>query len=439
MIRNLRRHLTFLMAALTSLVLAGALLVTWRFSEKQYQRSAEELFRNTFSSLCDRLADADTVTDVWLSEQEQSSGCLVFLRDNGAALHYPGALESRTPRNELEALALEGAALTLDFSLRDSRGAVLRQETYCTMSGNEDDSYFAAMALLPRGQDASYLLAVSLQDTAFLRQHKYQSALLYAGLWLAGSILLALISYWLTGKALAPTAQALRQQKEFIAAASHELRSPLAVIKTSLQAVHDDALPPDRQHSLLRGALAETDRMSRLTDDLLLLANGDLDRIPAHLEPLAPDNLCIEVYDRFCLLARASGHSLTISLPETPVPCIQADEERLRQLLAILLHNAMEHTPEATPIELVLGCAGRSGPVTISVVDHGPGIPDERKAQVFERFFRADASRTNKRNFGLGLSVARELARLHGATLTVTDTPGGGATFSLRFPSRKQA
>lgn len=432
MISRLRRRLTLLMTAMTALVLAGALLVTWRLSEEQYRRSAEQLFENNFSSLCDRLADADSVSDVWLAEQEQGTECLLFLKDNGASLHYEGSLASRTPRSELEALVLEAVGQLLDTSRRDSAGAVFRQEAHGTMAGNASDSYFMALALLPRGETGAYLMVASLQDKGFLARHEVLSALQYAGLWVAGSALLALISFWLTGKALAPTALAMRRQKEFIAAASHELRSPLAVIKTSLQVVDGD-LSPERQTVLLHNSQKEADRMSRLIDDLLLLANGDLGNLPAHLEPLAPDNLCIEVYDQFYLVARDQGHVLTLALPEEAVPTIRADEGRLRQLLAILLNNAIEHTPAETPIELVLRAEGKNSGVTISVVDHGLGIPDEAKPHLFDRFYRADASRTNKHNFGLGLSVAKELARLHGASLTATDTPGGGATFILAF------
>ena len=118
MISRLRRRLTLLMTAMTALVLAGALLVTWRLSEEQYRRSAEQLFENNFSSLCDRLADADSVSDVWLAEQEQSTECLLFLKDNGASLHYEGSLASRTPRSELEALVLEAVGQLLDTSPR---------------------------------------------------------------------------------------------------------------------------------------------------------------------------------------------------------------------------------------------------------------------------------------------------------------------------------
>lgn len=431
MIRKLHRRLTLLLTALTALVLGCALLVTWKLSEEQYQKSAEELFSSNFSSLCDRLADAASVTDVWLAEQEQGTNCVVFLQDNGAALHYAGVLNTPTPRSTLEVLALEMSALYLDFDAKDSKGAIVRQESHFTLQGHAGDTYSAAAALLPRGGNGAYLQVISLQNTAFRQQHRLWSALQYTGLWLAGCGLLMLISYWLTGKALAPTAQALRQQKEFIAAASHELRSPLAVIKTSLQAL-DENLTPERQDTLLHNALRETDRITRLTDDLLLLANGDLGNLPTHLEELAPDNLCIEVYDQFYLLAKKSRHPLTLRLPDETVPKIHADAERMQQLLAILLHNAMEHTPDGTPIELVLSVEKTA--IKISVIDHGPGISDSAKTQIFERFYRGDASRSSKKNFGLGLSVAHELARLHRATLSIQDTPGGGASFTIQFP-----
>lgn len=433
MIAKLRKRLTILLTMMTASVLAGALFVTWRLSEAQYQSGVEELFHNNFSALCDRLAEASSITDTWLAEQEYSTQSLLFLQDNGAAMHYAGALESKTPRADLQARALESTCQTLDFSEHDSQGAIVGQEVHFSLCGMERDSYFAAAALLPRGKDGAYLLLISLQDQEMLTIHRHQSILQYLRLWLLGTLALALISHWLLGKALAPTVKALRQQKEFIAAASHELRSPLAVIKASVQTI-DCQSPLEQQQHLLHNIQLEADRMTHLTDDLLLLANGDLGTIPAHLQPIAPDNLCLEVYDQFYPLAKQSGHSLTLALPDHSVPAIRADEERLRQLLSIILRNAMEHTPVGTPIGMVLSGGTPDQPVAISVVDHGPGIPAEAKVRIFERFYRADASRTSKKNFGLGLSIAQELARLHGASLSVQDTPGGGATFVICFP-----
>ena len=99
--------------------------------------------------------------------------------------------------------------------------------------------------------------------------------------------------------------------------------------------------------TLLRNAEQETEPYARLVEDLLVLANGDLDALPAHLHPIAPDNLCLEVYDAFFPLAQQRQHPLSLTLPEDSVPSIEADPDRVKQLLAILLNNAFDHTPRA--------------------------------------------------------------------------------------------
>lgn len=431
MMRALRRRLAFLMTTLTALVLAGALAVTWQFSQRQYTTSAEALFTQNFTALCDRLAEADTVSDAWLAEQERTSGCLLFLQDNGAALHYPGASAAKS-RAALETQLWQAAAGQL--SAETFGGAGARQSVRFSLGGYGDIPYRCAAALLPRGAHGDYLLVALAQDTRFLAQHGLATALQYAALWLAGTAILLCLCFWLAGRALAPTEQAMVRQKEFIAAASHELRSPLAVIKASLQALAEQDLPTAQQAQFLRSSRAEADRMARLTDDLLLLARGDAGRLSVQLRPVTPDTLCIELYDQFYPLARQSGHTLTLELPERGVPTVQADAERLKQLLAILLHNALEHTPPGATVTLRLCAGGAKSPLSIAVTDNGPGIADADKAKIFERFYRADVSRTDKQHCGLGLAVAQELAQLHGAVLRVSDTPGGGATFTVQFP-----
>lgn len=436
MLSALRRRLTALFTALTALVLACALAVTWYLAAAQYRASQQVLFANTLAALCDRLSDADTVADSWLAQQEAASGCAILLLDGGAALHFPGTAATRTDRATLRETALAQAqAAGLDSTACGSDGAALRQTVYFALAGAQGEQYQGAAALLPRGRAGGYLLLFLLRDTAFLARHSRQTALQYAGLWLLGGVLLAGISWWLAGLALAPTRQALQRQNEFVAAASHELRSPLAVIKASLEAVRDPAAPPDRRAPLLAAAEGEADRMARLVGDLLLLAGSDANALTVRLAPTPPDTLCIELYDQYYLLARRSGHPLALQLPDTAVPAVPADAERLRQLLAILLNNALEHTPPGTPVELALACGGRRPAVTLAVIDHGPGIPDGEKPHIFDRFYRADHNRTDKSHFGLGLSVAAELARLHGAALLVEDTPGGGATLRVTLPA----
>ena len=104
------------------------------------------------------------------------------------------------------------------------------------------------------------------------------------------------------------------------------------------------------------------------------------------------------------------------------------DEERIAQVLSILMDNALSYTP--APGSITLSLSFTSGHVSLSVADNGPGIPDSAKKQVFQRFFRQDKAHTSKDHFGLGLSIAREIVRIHRGRLVLSDTPGGGATFT---------
>lgn len=172
--------------------------------------------------------------------------------------------------------------------------------------------------------------------------------------------------------------------------------------------------------------------MGRLVDDLLVLAASDAGTWRVHPEPVALDGLCIDVFDRWLPLCRQTGHRLALHLPEGPAPVVRADRERLIQLAGILLSNACDYTPPGKDIAIALKGGRRWA--FLAVIDHGPGVPDGQKAQIFRRFVRADAARTGSAHFGLGLPVAAELARMHGGSLTCGDTPGGGATFTLRLP-----
>lgn len=150
MLTALRRRLTLLMTALTSLVLAGALVVTWNYATAQYRTAAETLLTQNFSAIVDRLDSADSVSDAWLADQEHNSGCLLFLWDNGAALHFAGTTGSADARNAVEPLLEEGLSPLLDTSLHDSSGAVQRQSAVFTLN-----EYRCHAALLPRSLAAA--------------------------------------------------------------------------------------------------------------------------------------------------------------------------------------------------------------------------------------------------------------------------------------------
>ena len=307
-----------------------------------------------------------------------------------------------------------------------------RQKVNFSLNGAQlSGSYTCTAMLLPSEQTSSAVLLYIIRDMGPLHDRLWIMAWQYTALWAAGALILAFLSHWMVDRALRPTAQAMQKQREFVAAAGHELRSPLTVLKASLQA----AQAPETAHlapQFLSHAASEVDRLSRLTEDLLILAGGDAGVLRTSLAKISTDTFLVELYERFAPVARNHGHSLTLNLPNKPLPDLHADAQRLEQLFAVLLNNAFEYSPAGTPVE-ILAELPPSGGLHIAVVDHGPGVPDTEKSRIFDRFARGDRSRTDKTHFGLGLAVASQIASLHGAILRVRDTPGGGATFVVEW------
>jgi two-component system OmpR family sensor kinase len=218
--------------------------------------------------------------------------------------------------------------------------------------------------------------------------------------------------------------------RQFLADASHELRTPLASIRGYAELFRMGATTgPAETETAMRRIEEESKRMGVLVEDLLSLARLDEepDRRP---EPLDLAALAGDAVDD----ARATAPDRTISL-EAPGPAvINGDPLQVRQVLANLLRNAIIHTPSATPIEVAV--ADEQGSVKLSVSDHGPGIPVEARKQLFERFYRKEAGRERGRGgAGLGLAIVDGVVSAHGGSVSVTDTPGGGATFTVRLPA----
>jgi len=228
-------------------------------------------------------------------------------------------------------------------------------------------------------------------------------------------------------------ARALQSQdrmRRFIADASHELRTPL----TSIRGLAEYGLQQGGEagpEELLRlmGLIArEGGRMSGLVDDLLLLARFDagraLERRPVDLASIAA-----EAVQQARIVV--TGRPITLEAPEPVI--VDADAERLRQIIDNLIGNAIQHTPAETPVTVTVSSEPGSGRLTVA--DQGPGMTKEQASHVFERFYRTDDARTRARGgAGLGLAIAASLAAAHGGELTVDTEPGRGAAFHLRLP-----
>jgi len=221
--------------------------------------------------------------------------------------------------------------------------------------------------------------------------------------------------------------------RRFVADASHELRTPLAGIRSYAELARrsTEAVPDDVSHALGR-VESEAVRMGLLVDDLLLLARLDAGR-PLEQEDVDLSRLVMEVTND----ARVAGpdHRWSLDLPDEPL-VVRGDEHRLHQVVGNLLTNARIHTPAGTSVVLRLS-RGEPGEhhVLLSVSDDGPGIPEQLQATVFERFVRADDSRSRtKGSTGLGLAIAAAVVKAHGGSLTLTSDPGG-TQFLISLPA----
>ncbi|GAA0956118.1 HAMP domain-containing sensor histidine kinase [Kribbella koreensis] len=223
--------------------------------------------------------------------------------------------------------------------------------------------------------------------------------------------------------------QSEERMRRFIADASHELRTPLTSIRGFAELTRQKGAAADP--ATMKRIEDEAKRMGLLVDDLLLLARLDqqrpLQHQPVDLLTLAGDS----VHD---VQAVQPGREMRLQiLPDSGAPVVSGDEARLRQVLGNLVSNALHHTPVDAPITISVGT--RAGEAIVEVADTGPGLSEEQKVKVFERFYRADSARTRSTGgSGLGLSIVAALVAAHGGKVTVTDTLPHGATFTVHLP-----
>jgi heavy metal sensor kinase len=222
------------------------------------------------------------------------------------------------------------------------------------------------------------------------------------------------------------------RMKQFTADASHELRAPISLIRTTAEiAVQRDRTAPEYREALTE-ILEESERTSQVVDSLMLLARADsgkemLECVPA--DACAVVRGAIEQGEK---LARSQGIEFKASVPVDPIS-IQADSDALRRAVLILLDNAVKYTPTGGSVKVDLAKEG--GFAVVSVTDTGIGIAKDDIAHVFDRFWRADKVRSRGQGgAGLGLSIATGIADAHQGSLAVDSVPGRGSVFSLRVP-----
>lgn len=439
MIKQLRKKLTLLYTVTTgtilTLVVSGLLIYNLRVSEKD----ALQTFQNQIVAVASRMQYGTTISRSWLAQTEASEKLIIHIEENRTPFLYSGSWVPATDRQTLIELAREEALKeNLDPAVRPVSSSVIQSSVF-TVTGEHKDSYYGTILVFPtaKGYQSLTLLGYRTPGIVLIKDQGPRFLLFD----ILGIAALFFVSWYFVGKSLEPVEMSRKRQNEFIAAASHELRSPLAVIESSVTAIDAAAESPpplrsaecsEKQAQYLKNIRAECRRMAALVGDMLLLASTDAGSWSIKREVVDMDTLLIETYELFEPVCQNSGIRLYLDLPEETLPHVNGDASRLKQLLTILLDNAVSYTPANKKIIISVLVNGKE--MFISVADQGCGIPADVRAHIFDRFYRGDTSRTDKRHFGLGLSIAKELTTLHGGRISVGETEGGGATFQVMLP-----
>ena len=222
-------------------------------------------------------------------------------------------------------------------------------------------------------------------------------------------------------------------RREFVANVSHELRTPLTSIRSYAETISDNIeLPKETEEEFLRVIINESDRMTKIVQDLLELSRFDSGNIQLNLEEFSIERSVRNVYAAIALEAKKCGHLLNLEL-EWGLPMIRGDCARIEQVLMNIITNALKYTPDGGTIEIISGKMGDN--VFVKIEDTGVGIPAEDLGRVFDRFYRVDKARTRvSGGTGLGLSIAKNIIVLHGGNITIESEPGKGTSVMVTLP-----
>ncbi|MCM1175527.1 MAG: HAMP domain-containing histidine kinase [Blautia sp.] len=429
MFKKVHIRLTLLCTGITAVIMIIMSLCYLYVSENGLYRNQFQSFQNDVNTITTNLEQQSVISMEWLSKMEAQGNYLFYVLDNGIPFLY-NQLNDMT-ENSTRSLLLEECRnayqdkSTASFFVKTDSSYISSHFEFEFVSASTDAKYFGSIINL--GKYASSLEIIILSSMQSLEEQILEQRFRFILIDIAAVFLLSIFSWLFTGRLLRPIMENQQKQAQFVASASHELRTPLAVILSAAECCRN--APPEKQKVFLKTIDQEGLRMSALVNDMLTLSSSDDQRFSIQPEPVEIDTLLMNSYEAFEPLARDKSILLSVCLPEQALPLCQADPERISQVVAILLHNAISYTPAYGRITLSL--LYKKEHFYLSVQDNGIGISDEDKKRIFDRFYRVEKSRSTKEHFGLGLSIAYEIIKAHNGSIQVADAKGGGSIFTI--------
>lgn len=388
-------------------------------------------FQRMATLLIYQIEDSDqNFKDVIRDYEEKYTIYCLLKEEDGSILYQSSALTF--PTNISTLLERFSEQLNSQETIEIGTEAVTTQGGVFEVNGTSGDHYLGLPAKISlKNGSIYYLTLIYKQQTASELLQKQLP--FYLLIWMTAFLGVVIISHLLLKKTLEPTERVLKSQKEFVASASHELKTPLANILANAETIAnltvDSSLNIQTPVKIID---SECMRMSRLIRDMLLLVSSDAQTWTLNKKNVNVDTVLITLYETYEPLCKKEKLILNLNISESSYPLLYTDEERMFQIISIFMDNAIQHAKNNASIQIQTSQTNKT--LTFYVIDHGRGISDEEKPFVFDRFYCADKSHGDKSHFGLGLSIAEELAKMLNATVGLQDTSGGGATFFVTFP-----
>ncbi len=411
----------------TGVILTFILAVTFLYYLSSQQSRMEVSFSDHIFTLTSKLQTESAFNDSYLAQLESKHRLLIYIEENNTPFFFPGVYSTRTDRQILLNKTQKLASSEGIFPNSHPISSDLLQSSVLTIKGKHFDTYLGCVTIV--NTSSGYKKLILLQDITENKIKLIQNAALYLLIDILGILLLFLTGKRFVSRSLKPLEEMYAKQQDFTAAASHELRSPLSVIRAAADAA---SINPIRQEKFLSVIKDECRRGDSLIKNLLLLSSAREESWSMKMQRFELDEMLLHLTELYEPLCGAKNGSLLLSLPEETLPPVYADPELCLQIFTILLDNAIAYGLKDTG-RIVLNIKSTPARIVASVTDFGPGISDKDKPLIFDAFYRQDQSRNVKSHFGLGLSIAARLAKLQDITLNVRDTEGGGSTFDVIF------
>ena len=429
---TLRKKLMFASSIGNALILIIITIIAFILSRQEIRSKSIVDLKNNLDEVKYRLQSEQSISDAWLAEMEVKNDIVISISDKGHIFLFPGSKETISDRTQLIKEARELVIRNKKVNLDDIGNSFYDEVDTIELYTEHKEHYICGIDRI-NILNENYEIIV-LKDLKFVDQRIARLGILFILLGGAGVAALSLFCWWFAGIAIKPIEESREKQNQFIAAASHELKSPLTVLQTSATALK--VKREQEQLELIEVIANECQRMKRLVNDLLILSNSDAANWTVQLRPVDMQTMLLNVYETLYDTVRSKQHSFELCLPEAELPMVICDEERIKQVIIILISNAVSYTDELTKIELAL--SQKEKLLQIKVIDHGKGLSDFEKKKVFQRFYRVDKARHAKEHYGLGLSIAYEIIKLHHGSLKIEDTLGGGCTFIIELGTSKR-